>query len=184
MPSRRKPPPGGGQTAGVPHLTQKSEQLAQATQMLAMRLFEGKTVQAIADEMGVDRVTVSRRLRLARKEGVPEEARTIFIREMLPAAMAVVMESLKSTDEKIRNASAWKLINGLEAMKLPEDEREARKAGAGDDDTYEVWRERVKITRASVERAAVPIRRENPVIDIPSPVQAADPADDAAEGGE
>ena len=161
----------------APKLREKEEALAQAARMMSMRLFEHKTVAEIAKEYGMERATESRRLKLARENGVPEEARTIFIREMLPAAMAVVLDTLKSTDEKLRMSAAKMVIEGLDAMKPPEDEQAARKAGAGDNDEYEVWRERIKITRKSIsgsERAAT-----GAIIDA-TPVQTADSACDVS----
>lgn len=134
-------------------LTDKSERLAQATEMLARRLFQHKTVQEIADEFGMERATVSRRLALARREGVPEEVRNIMIREGLPAAMAVVLEALKSPDEALRNKTAWKMLDGLKALEIPDEEKDARKLGGSDGDSYEVWRERIKVTKRAVDSA-------------------------------
>lgn len=153
--SPEPPPIPPSPQTGVPLLRAKEDQLAQATAMLTARLFDHKTTEEVAAENQVSRSTVQRRLRLARREGVPEEARNILIREALPAALAVVMQALRSTDERIRTASAWKLIDGLEAMKVPEDEAAARKLGANDNDSYEVWRERIKVTRAAVARADI-----------------------------
>ena len=90
-------------------------------------------------------------------------ARNILIREALPAALAVVLDSLKSTDEALRTKSAWKLIDGLEAMKLPEEDRAAKKMGVGEEDSYEIWRERIKVTKGAIERAGDTLRRVDPV---------------------
>lgn len=172
------PPMPPAKPAGPTKLHAKEDQLAQASAMLAARLFDHKSMNEVAAQFGVVRSTVSKRLRLARKEGIPEQARTIFIREALPAAMAVVLDSLKSPDERIRLSAAKMIIDGLEAMKLPEDEQAARKAGARDDDTYEVWREKIRITRTAIDRARHPGGQfAGNIIDI-APVEAAGEASD------
>lgn len=189
--------------AGLPEVPQRPDrgkpkirgvelQLAQATAMMSRRLFDHKTVEEIAEEFGVERSTVHRRLKLAKKVGVPEEARNIFINDFLPAAMAVVQEGLKSDNEKIRTGLAWKLIDGLKALDPPEDETLARKMGAGDGDDFEVWRERIKVTRNKIVDAGQQVagaRRADPapvpeVIDItPVAVEASPAPGDAPEGG-
>lgn len=162
--------------SGIPKLTCKEDQLAQAASMMAARIFEHKTVEEIASDAGVARATVQRRLRLARREGIPEEVRTVFIRDALPAAMAVILDSLKSPNEKARLSAAFKIIDGLEAMKLPEEERAAKKAGAGEDDSYEIWRERIKVTRGAIERASGSIREVDTIIDAVSSPAAESPS--------
>ena len=154
------PPPGSSTRQNV-----KEDQLAQAASMLASRLFESKSLVRVAHDHGVSRSTAQRRLRLARREGVPEMARNILIREALPAAMAVVLDSLRSSDEAIRTKSAWKLIDGLEAMKLPEEDRALKKAGIGEDDSYEIWREKIRVTKNSIDRAGGSLREAIGVID-------------------
>lgn len=176
---------------GVPKQAAKEDRLAQATVMLQRRLFEHRTCQEIADEFGVSRETVSRRLQLARREGVPEEARTIFIREMLPAAMAVVLETLKDPDKHLRFKAAKMVVDGLNAMDGSEDEKEARKTGASEGDTYEVWREKIRVTKRAVDAAGARISgsdgakgggSEGAVIDITPEVSSADPEGDETAG--
>ena len=157
------PMPPAKQPGSPTRLNIKEDQLAQAASILASRLFEFKSLPQVASDHGVSRSTAQRRLRLARREGVPEMARNILIREALPAALAVVLDSLKSTDEALRTKSAWKLIDGLEAMKLPEEDRAAKKMGVSEDDSYEIWRERIKVTKGAIERAGDTLRRVDPV---------------------
>lgn len=103
--------------AGKGHL-ERRDQLAQASAMMMERLFSGASLQTLQDKFGVSEGTVKRRLEMARQDGVPDEARRVFIQEMLPTAMAVVQEALLSEDEKIRTQAAWKVIDGLRAMEL------------------------------------------------------------------
>lgn len=161
-PNLPEPPPLPARKRSGPStaLVAKEEQLAQAASMMAGRLWGHKSITQVANDHGVSKATAERRLRLARREGIPEMARNILIRDALPAALAVVLDSLKSSDEAIRTKSAWKLLDGLEAMKLPEEERAAKKLGVAEEDSYEIWRERVKVTRGAVERADQSIRRE------------------------
>ena len=176
------PMPPAKQPGSPTRLNIKEDQLAQAASILASRLFEFKSLPQVASDHGVSRSTAQRRLRLARREGVPEMARNILIREALPAALAVVLDSLKSTDEALRTKSAWKLIDGLEAMKLPEEDRAAKKLGVADEDSYEIWRERVKVTRGAIERAGDTLRRVDPVgAGARAAIEAGRPQDDAPD---
>lgn len=126
----------------------KSEQLAQATAMYQRRLFDpNASINNLAEEFGLCKETVTARLALARKDGVPDQAREVFIQEMLPAAMAVLMEALRDGDRKV----AVKVIELLKAAELPED---AKPALDTDADSLEVWRERIKIVRKPNEQTA------------------------------
>lgn len=159
----------------------REERLVQAADIMTRRLFQHQTVQDIADDMGMSTVTVSRRLALARKEGIPQEARTIFIKEMLPAAMAVVLDTLKSPDEKLRLSAAKMIIDGLEAMRDPDDRGSSTPSTKpGDGDSYEVWRERIKVTKRAVDSARRPASA-GLVIDA-SPIAPGDASPDATAG--
>lgn len=131
----------------------KADQHAQASAMMLRRLFDRASVQELAQEFGLEQATITRRLALARTDGVPDEARQIFIREMLPSAMAVVQEVMAGEDRKLAFQAAKLVLDGLEAMKTAPAAHGAL-GGPGDDDVYEIWREKVKITKRT-DSAAV-----------------------------
>jgi hypothetical protein len=123
----------------------KAEQMAQATAMMHRRLFDpSASISKLADDFGLEPATVSRRLALARTDGVPDEARQIFIREMLPASMAVLQEVLSGDDRKLAFQAAKLIIEGLKAIELPE----ADKPAAQEEETLELFRERIKVIRS------------------------------------
>jgi len=121
----------------------KLEQRAQAQHMMMRRLFGGKdaSVKGLAEEFDLVPATISKRLALARTDGVPDEARQIFIQEMLPAAMAVVQEVMAGEDRKLAFAAAKMVIEGLDAIGQPQ-------VGVSDgktvvEESFEAWRTRV-----------------------------------------
>lgn len=126
----------------------KSEQLAQATAIMHRRLFDPKaTMDQLSEEFGLCKETVRSRLALARDDGVPAQAREIFINDMLPLAMVVLQEALLGEDKKLAVTVALKINEGLKAMELPKDDKPAD--GAGDGDSFEIFRERIKVVRAA-----------------------------------
>lgn len=126
----------------TPHL-HPAEQRAQASLMMMQRLCNNTTTSQIGDEFGVTPRTVTRRLALARADGVPDAARQIFIDEMLPESMVVLQEALRGDDAKLAVQVALKVVDGLKAMELP------AAASAVADESLEIWRERIKLTRST-----------------------------------
>lgn len=121
----------------------REEQLAQATAMMHRRLFDpNASIQNLADEFGLCKETVTSRLQQARKDGVPAQAREIFIQEMLPLSMAVLLEVLRGEDKKLAAQVALKVTDGLKAMELNPDQPAAEEG-----DTLEIFRERIKVVR-------------------------------------
>lgn len=165
-PVERKLPEGRPRLAHV-------DQVAQAALLYQHRLFGDKTIATLSDEFGIPERTVRRRLALAREDGIPEEVREIFIQEMLPSAMAVVQQAMRSDDEKLRLSAAKMVIEGLDAMKLPTPPDGMRPGQAGsDDESMEVWRERIKIVKRSASACVIDAL---PAADAPVD-EAADPA--------
>jgi hypothetical protein len=122
----------------------RSEQLAQAEALWQRRLF-GASVPELAEEFGLSENTVSRRLKLAEGSGVPAHAREILIREGLPLAFAVAMETMRQQeDRKLAFAAAKMFIEGLEVMKTPAGSGDG---SAGDGESYELYRERIRVVR-------------------------------------
>lgn len=155
----------------------KAEQLAQATAMMHRRLFDpAASIGKLADDFGLDRATVTRRLALARTDGVPDEARQIFIREMLPASMAVLQEVLAGDDKKLAFQAAKLIIEGLKAIELPE----ADKPAAQEEETLELFRERIKVVRSG----RTPTPSEERIIDaLALPADTTDSAAEHASSG-
>ena len=130
------------------------ERRAQASAMMMRRLFGGReaSIEGLAKEFDLNKATVTKRLALARNDGVPDEAREVFIREMLPASMAVIQEVLTGDDRKLAFAAAKMVIEGLEAMRA-----EPTGAGSGDpgvQESFELWR--AKFTRHRVDQPSAP----------------------------
>lgn len=125
----------------------KAEQLAQATALMHRRLFDpNASIGNLAEEFGLAKETITSRLALARKDGVPDQAREIFIQEMLPMSMAVLMEALRGEDKKLAATIALKIVDGLKAMELPD---EPKPEAGSDGDSFEIFRERIRVVRAS-----------------------------------
>lgn len=130
------------------------EMRAQASAMMMRRLFGGHdaTIEGLAKEFDLNKATVTKRLALARADGVPDQAREVFIQEMLPASMAVVQEVLAGDDRKLAFAAAKMVIEGLEAMR-------AESSGTGSsergfEESFELWR--AKFTRHRVDQPSAP----------------------------
>lgn len=123
----------------------KTDARAQAAAMLVKRLFDADrpTIAELGEEFGLSERTASARLQIARQDGVPDEVRVIAIREMLPASLAVIQEVLQGDDLKLAAQTAWKVIDSLKAIELPERERQPGEV----EETLEAWR--MKITRTS-----------------------------------
>lgn len=145
----------------------KPEQRLQAVALLQRRMFDPSrpTIAQLAKELGLNRHTVADRLKLAREDGVPDEARLIVIRDMLPAAMAVVQEALTSTDMKVAMQAAKLVLDGLEAIQVPKLDSPERALGAFKEETLEVWRERIRVVRKPTDPAAAPITPTDEAID-------------------
>ena len=115
---------------------------AQAAAFMARRLM-GESNAAIARDSGLSMATVSTRLELARQDGVPGEARRILIDEMLPQALVVMQEALRSDDLKLAVTVAMKLVDGLKVMDDP-----ARLQNSGISETLESFR--LNLTRRTI----------------------------------
>lgn len=147
---------------GKPKLS-KVEKRAQATLMMMERLFGGPdaTLARIGEKYHMDPRTVQRRLRQARTDGVPEQARDIFIREMLPQSMAVLQDALTGDDLRLATMVALKVVEGLKAMEAPPPE-----LAEGVEETLEVWKQtRVTLRRSAPPEGASP---EGDIIDTPA----------------
>lgn len=121
------------------------EKRAQATLMMMERLFGGPsgTLKALGEKYHMDPRTVQRRLALARQDGVPDEAREVFIREMLPQSMAVLQEALTGTDLRLAVTVALKIVDGLKAMDAPA----AAAVATGMEETLESWKAELTVRR-------------------------------------
>lgn len=164
--------------ADKPRLS-KADQLAQATAMYHRRLFGDGTIAKLAEDFNLHPTTVNKRLRLARTDGVPAEAREAFISDMLPAAMAVVREAMGQVeDRKLALAAAKMVIEGLEAMKVS--------AAAADsnqqEESLEIYRERIQIIRTGRQADSAGDRADLGTIIDASPIPAADSTSHAAAG--
>lgn len=127
-------------TGPSPARLNSDERRAQATAMMVRRIFgEGSTAD-LADRFNVSERTVDRRLAKARQLGVPEEARRVFVEEMLPQSMAVMQEALRGDDMKLAVTVALKVVDGLRALELPPDPAAARPIV---EESLELWRSRV-----------------------------------------
>lgn len=136
----------------------REEQHAQAQLMVVKRIFgeDNTSVAGLSKEFDVSEATVQKRLTLARQTKIPDQVREYFIKEMLPASMAVVQEALAGDDLKLALQAAKMVIEGLEAMKAPQQQMEVTS-----DDSLEVWRERIKVTKSSTPTIEVQVIEEN-----------------------
>lgn len=118
-----------------------SDARAQATLMMMRRLLGDGNLQDLSQDFGLAQRTVSDRLSKARLDGVPDAAREVFIRELLPASMAVLKEAVDGDDIRLAVQVALKIVDGLKVMEPP--------SGASPDDgtEFEVWRERIHLKR-------------------------------------
>lgn len=108
----------------------------QGIDLMMQRLYGGKTNKEMEAETGLSQPVVSNRLKAAKELGVPEVAREIFIKEFLPASMAVLQEALHSSNLKIATQVALQVVKGLEIMEDPAAKPEA----FGEPESLEVWR--------------------------------------------
>lgn len=139
--------------------------------MIYQRRLFGAGISELAEEFGVSVDTVERRLRMAKDAGVPAHAREIVIRDMLPLAFAVAMDTMRQTDDrKLAFAAAKMVFEGLKVMDSPAGSGEG---GNGDTDSYEVWRERIRVVRTERPGDSVQPAGGASVIDA-SPVPAGD----------
>lgn len=121
---------------------------------LMMQRLYGKplTVKELAAKNNLSPETVEDKLIKARKLGIPEIAREIFIREFLPASMAVLQEALHGSNLKLATTVALKVVAGLDIM---EDPAKAEAAAAMEPESLEAWRVRFTKKAPTVEGMVV-----------------------------
>ncbi len=127
----------------------REEQLTQSQLMVMQRVFgeENTTTKELAEQYNLAPKTVSGRMALAKQSKVPEKVREYFITELLPKSMAVVSEALACDDLKLALQAAKMVIEGLEAMKDPNEQT----IQVSEDDSLEIWREKLKITKGTID---------------------------------
>ena len=118
----------------------QSERRIQSVAIMVKRLFEGKSIEAVAGELGLSTTQVMKRIKQAREDGVPETVRDYTINEMLPESMVVLKEALQGPDLKLATSVALEITKRLKAMDSPE-----AVAQLDADETLELWR--AKITK-------------------------------------
>lgn len=133
----------------------KSEARAQAALMMVERLKGNGSVKRLAEHFGVAPRTVNNRLALARQDGVPDQAREIFIDSLLPESMAVLQEALQGEDLKLAVQVASKIVDGLKILEGPKEDSPATVAGATE--TLELFRARLTRKKTEENESASPI---------------------------
>lgn len=109
--------------------------------MMLARLYQGTSTKELAEKAGMSGDAINDRLNVAKSIGVPEVAREIFIKEFLPASMAVLQEALVGEDLKLAVQVALKVVAGLEVMEDPVKKDHSQM----EPESLEAWR--VKFTK-------------------------------------
>lgn len=117
--------------------------------MMLARLYQGTSTKELAAKAGMSGDAVNDRLNIAKSIGVPEVAREIFIKEFLPASMAVLQEALVGEDLKLAVQVALKVVAGLEVMENPD----KQSSPVGEPESLEAWR--VKFTKPKAVEGVV-----------------------------
>lgn len=121
--------------------TAKTDARLQGINLMMKRLFAGKTNQQLQDETGLTPAQLANRMAHARKDGVEQIARDMFITEFLPEAMVVLQEALRGENLKLATQVALKVVAGLEIMEDPIKKEQS----AMEPESLEAWR--VKFTK-------------------------------------
>jgi hypothetical protein len=129
--------------------------------LMMKRLYGGVPSKQLAAEAGIGVSSVDARLAKAREMGVPEIARDIFLKEFLPASMAVLQEALYGKDLKLATQVALKVVAGLEVMEDPA-KAEIKQA---EPESLEIWRAKF-VKKPAVEVKAISSRRIDESLDV------------------
>lgn len=152
-----------------------NEMRMQGIDMMMRRLYGNKTTKQLAAEAGLDTSNVDRRLEIAKELGVPEIARDIFLKEFLPASMAVLQEALHGEDLKLAATVAMKVVAGLEIMKDPTKQAPMQV----EPESLEIWRAKF-VKKPIMEVKAISTRRIDESLDV---TQDSDDERESAEQG-
>lgn len=139
----------------------KNDMRMEGINMMLKRLYNNTPIKQLAAEADMGESAVRDRLTIAKEIGVPEVAREIFIKEFLPASMAVLQEALVGEDLKLAVQVALKVVAGLEVM----DDPKKSEIKQMEPESLEVWR--AKFTKKPVvEVKAISARRIDETLDI------------------
>lgn len=171
-----------------------AERRVESASLMLQRLTAGSTMSDLSKTTGLSERTVRRRIAAARDgNDLLEGIRTVLVQDMLPRSLAVMQEALDGDDMKLAVTVAMKIVDTLGMRAIGHPVAEGPPNAGRTEDSLELWRERLTLTRRVDEPAAVealpPEVSGVPIEGVllpPAPVdvsglEAAEPASDSAD---